>query len=356
MMTQTEFESLLQRYIDGRSLPGEQRLVEQWSEQLGHEENLLLSLDQRDEVRTAMWQRIVQLTGGEGATAPAAPPAEETRVIQFPLPFWREPALRWAAAAAIVLSAGLGIWQPWKQPTEVATATAGAAEWVQQVNTTGHEQALVLADGSHVTLYANSRLKYHPGLAGQRREVYLTGQGFFKVAKNPARPFLVYTDKMVTTVLGTSFLVAAYAGQPSKVAVREGRVSVQPREGAELAATPLRPAAAGVVLLPNQQVVYAAAQPLRKELVEAPVLLTPQPLSFKKQPVAEVLAALAKAYGVNIVYDPVKLRDCTITIALGEEPLFEQLDILCKALNASYKQANNAQIIFESSGCKPTVQ
>ena len=355
MMTQTDFESLLQRYLDGRSLPGEQQLVEQWSEQLGHEENLLLSLDQREEVRTAMWQRIVQLTGGEEAVLPAAPQVAETKVIQWPLSLWREPALRWAAAAAVVVSAGLGLWQPWKGDQSAGTATV-ASEWVEQANTTGHEQTLLLADGSRVTLYASSRLKYHAGLLGQRREVYLTGQAFFKVVKNPARPFLVYTDKMVTTVLGTSFLVAAYAGRPSKVAVREGRVSVQAREGAELAATPLRPAAAGVVLLPNQQVVYAAAQPLRKELVAEPVMLTPQPLAFKKQPVAEVLAALEKAYGVNIVYDPVKLRDCTITIALGEEPLFEQLDILCKALNASYKLANNAQIIFESNGCKSREQ
>ena len=153
-------------------------------------------------------------------------------------------------------------------------------------------------------------------------------------------------------MLGTSFLVTAYAGQEAKVAVREGRVAVQARAGAVLAATPAHPAAGGEVLLPNQQVVFSAAtRHLNKGLVDEPVIIAPQALDFRKSPVADVLAALEKAYGVNIVYDPAKLRGCTITIAFGDESLFEQLDILCKALDSSYKIANNAQIIFESPGC-----
>lgn len=213
-------------------------------------------------------------------------------------------------------------------------------------------QVLVLADGSHVTLYPGSTLRYADGLAGPRRELYLRGKAFFKVTKNPNRPFLVFTDKLVTTVLGTSFLVTAYAGTEAKVAVREGRVAVQPRVGAELTATPAHPAAGGVLLLPNQQVLYSTAtKVLTKALVEQPVRLVPQVLTFRNQPVADVLHALAKAYGVNIVYDPLKLRECTITIDFDQEPLFEQLDALCKALDASYKLANNAQIIFESPAC-----
>ena len=49
-----------------------------------------------------------------------------------------------------------------------------------------------------------------------------------------------------------------------------------------------------------------------------------------------------------------ELTNCTITISLEDESLFEQLDTLCKVLDASYKMANNAQIIFESAGCKAT--
>ncbi|GGF12521.1 FecR family protein [Hymenobacter cavernae] len=349
MMTQAEFESLLQRYLDGQSRPGEQQLVEKWSEQLGQEENLILDRSLHEEVRAEMWRRIVQLTDGEEQEE-----LVETPVLMRPLSFWRTQASRWAAAAVFVLSMGLGWWllQRHQRNTELATLTA-ASQWLDQVNTLQQAQTLDLVDGSRVTLYPGSHLRYQVGLTGARREVHLTGQAFFKVAKNPARPFLVYTDKVITTVLGTSFIVTAYTGNEARVAVREGRVAVQARKGAQLNATPAHPNFNGVVLLPNQQAVYSTkTQHLEKELVTKPVILAAQVLDFKKRPVTEVLAALEKAYGVNIVYDPIKLRECTITIAFDDGPLFEQLDVLCKALNGSYKRADDAQIIFESTGCK----
>jgi transmembrane sensor len=344
MITQTEFDALLQRYLAGQSRPGERQQVEQWSEQLGREENLLLHPNLQAEVKTAMWRRIQELT----AEAEVTPVVVPFRPAARPA-FWREPALRWAAAAVLTLGVGAAWWLPQHRPAVVATAP----HWVLRTNTTPHQQHFVLADSSRVTLATGSSLKYSDNLAGARREVYLTGQACFKVAKNPARPFLVYTDKLVTTVLGTTFLVKAYADQPALVAVREGRVAVQRRLGAELDATPTQPAAAGVLLLPNQQVTYSAKMPhLAKALVDKPIILTTQPLAFKNRPVTEVLTALEKAYGVNIVYDPAKLNACTITISFEDESLFEQLNTLCKVLDASYKLANNAQIIFESAGCK----
>ena len=350
MMTQAEFDALLQRYLDGQSRPGERQLVEQWSEQLGHAEHQPLPLQLREEVRKAMWQQIVALTADEAAPVP-------TTVVRslWPTSIRKEPVLRWAAAAVLALGIGtLGWWVPRHyQPAGQTAQATPQWKWVQHTNAGSRPETLALSDGSHITLSAHSSLNYPSAFVGPRREVCLHGQAFFKVAKNPAQPFLVYTDKLVTTVLGTSFLVTAYPNQKNTVAVSEGRVAVQRRQGAELAATPARPAAAGVLLLPNQQVTYlASTKELAKNLVPQPALLTAEPLDFHNRPVAEVLTALEHAYGVNIVYDPAKLRDCTITISFGDESLFEQLDTLCKALDASYKPANNAQILFESHGCK----
>jgi transmembrane sensor len=343
MMSQAEFDALLQRYLTGQSWPGEQQLVEQWSQQLGEADDQPLPAHQHAQVKAAMWERIAQLTADESA----APVPTVVQLAPARRSFWREPALRWAAAATLTLGAAATWWLP--RPT---TPVAATSHWVRRTNSTLQAQHLELADGSHVTLATGSTLKYQSDLTGARREVYLTGQACFKVAKNPNRPFLVYTEKLVTTVLGTTFLVKAYAGEPDLVAVREGRVAVQRRQGAELSATPNQLAAASVLLLPNQQATYSAkTRRLAKALVDKPIILTPQPLAFKNRPVTEVLDALEKAYGVNIVYDPARLNACTVTIAFDDESLFEQLDTLCKALNAKYKLANNAQIIFESNGC-----
>jgi len=343
-MTEAEFEDLLQRYLDGTSRPGERELVEQWSNQLGEPENLLLPRAQHEEVRTAMWRQIEQLTQATEENT-----VDTEHLLAHPASLWHMPVVRWVAASLLVIGAALAVLLPrqWHPPTITASA------WVHHHNTGKLAQLFTLADGSHLTLYPGSSIRYRAGLAGPRREIRLKGEAFFQVAKNPNRPFLVYSEQLVTTVLGTSFWVKAYRGHNNEVTVQEGRVSVQVRRGAELRATPVRPAAEGIVLRPNQQVVYSALtpRPLRKKLVANPLVLTPQAFTFDKQPVSKVLQALEKAYGIDILYDSDKLTNCTITVTFYQESLYEKLAVLSKALGATYSPTANAQILFHSDGC-----
>jgi ferric-dicitrate binding protein FerR (iron transport regulator) len=347
-VTEAEFEAMHQRYLDGTSRPGEREIIERWSEQLGAPENLILPQAEHEQVRAAMWHQIELITQPDRGNAVAA----AGRVRRHPAAFWHAPAVRWAAAALLVLGAALAVVLLRPRPAAPAASTA-AATWVQQHNAGPQARRFTLADGSRVTLYPGSSLRYRPNLAGARREVRLKGEAFFQVAKNPARPFLVFTEQLVTTVLGTSFRVKAYTGRPNEVAVEEGRVSVQVRRGANLGATPAHPAARGVLLLPNQQVAYSTLTPhaLHKQLVANPVVLAPQVFTFEKQPVIKVLQALEKAYGVSILYDKQKLAGCTVTVTFYQESLYEKLDVLSKALGASYSTADNAQLQFHSTGC-----
>jgi hypothetical protein len=89
---------------------------------------------------------------------------------------------------------------------------------------------------------------------------------------------------------------------------------------------------------------------MHKELVERPALLIPRPFTFDDRPVSEVLQALEHAYGVPIVYDEAALADCTVRLLFKNEPMFEKLDLLCKALGASYERAGT-KVIFRSKGC-----
>ena len=75
---------------------------------------------------------------------------------------------------------------------------------------------ITLDDGTQVTLSANSRLEY-PKLFPTEgtREVHLTGEARFEVAKDAERPFIVSSGKMQTQVLGTVFDVNAYPGKVS---------------------------------------------------------------------------------------------------------------------------------------------
>lgn len=68
-----------------------------------------------------------------------------------------------------------------------------------------------LPDGSKVWLNAGSSLKYPENFWSECRHVELTGQGYFEVAKNPEKPFIVQVDPTYSVqVLGTRFDVSAY--------------------------------------------------------------------------------------------------------------------------------------------------
>ncbi|WP_082684979.1 FecR family protein [Hymenobacter sedentarius] len=346
-MAQSDFRALLHRYQRNECTPVEKQRVEEWYQRLGSKQELDLTPEERAELVATVWQRIATLTTAASPSV-SFPKAKVTR------PLWPSLGVRWAAVVLLALGAGvvgmlsvpgptklLTIWQPKTKPTTTKTA------WLVYANTSKSEARVALPDGSLITLAAASSLKYPRSFTGPRRTVYLTGAAFFDVFHDAGHPFSVYTDQVVTTVLGTSFRVQAYPGQPEvQVQVRTGRVRVSPR------ATATGAPAASVVVLPNQQAVYSAVrQELRRELVAQPVLLAPQPFVFNDRPVAEVLDALQKAYGVAIVYDAAALHNCTINLSLGDEPLFEKLDIISETLGASYDKADG-RILFHSQPCR----
>jgi transmembrane sensor len=335
-MTPADFQNLLHRYQQGICTPEEKRAVEQWYDSLESEQPLDLTPTDQDLLKATLWQRITAETA-----APAVAKAG------------RWAGSRYAAAAALVL--GLGIARLASGPdaarpgpvTQAATTAGQSARWKVVANTSGKAMTFTLADGSVVSLAPASSLKYPAQFRGEaRRTVYLSGEAFFKVFHNPQQPFLVYTNKLVTKVLGTSFTVRAFESQKEAVVlVKTGRVRVTPRSAA-VAAT-----GKSIVVLPNQQAVYRADRhQLTQDLVAKPALLVPQSFVFDDQPVAEVVAVLEKAYGVPIVYDKAAFAHCTVTLRLSDEPLYDKLDILCKILGTSYEK-EHTRILLHNGKC-----
>ncbi len=220
-------------------------------------------------------------------------------------------------------------------------------------------QLVILADSSSVLLQKGSRLSYPKSFDGvSKRIVYLSGEAFFEVAKNPEKPFMVYANELVAKVLGTSFNVKAYSGDKDViVTVKTGRVKVSSNsETKENEAFSSRNTE-GVVLVPNQQIVFNRndAQILRS-LVKTPVLQelpTFQKLSFEfdDTPITQVFERLEKAYGVDIIYDEELIKSCRLTATMTDEHLFEKLKLICLTIEADY-EIIDAQIVIRSKGCK----
>lgn len=134
--------------------------------------------------------------------AKAAPPAPRRR--------------RWAAAAAVLIAA-LGGWGLWRAaaPEPPAVYQTAVAE----------QRRVALPDGSTVELGPRSRLEWHFD-AHRRRLRLLTGEGYFRVAHDPARPFLVDLGVGRVQALGTAFNIRRRRNEVT-VTVVEGVVAVE---------------------------------------------------------------------------------------------------------------------------------
>ncbi|MGF7230200.1 FecR family protein, partial [Arachidicoccus sp.] len=85
--------------------------------------------------------------------------------------------------------------------------------------------SLILSDGTKVWLNAASSIRFPVAFLGDTRQVELTGEAYFEVAKNPHRPFIVKASKSSITVLGTHFDVMSYKDEPYvKATLLEGSI------------------------------------------------------------------------------------------------------------------------------------
>ena len=91
----------------------------------------------------------------------------------------------------------------------------------------GAEYELILADGTHVWLNADTRLRYPTCFNTDERRVYLEGEAYFQVTKDTAHPFRVESEAQVVEVLGTQFNVYAYGHEErTYTTLVEGKVAV----------------------------------------------------------------------------------------------------------------------------------
>ena len=74
----------------------------------------------------------------------------------------------------------------------------------------GKDYTVLLPDGSRVKLHPGSRISYPTRFIGDTRQVSLTGEAYFIVAKDATKPFIVKTGNVYTKVLGTEFNVKSW--------------------------------------------------------------------------------------------------------------------------------------------------
>ncbi|MFL5747100.1 MAG: FecR family protein [Niastella sp.] len=135
---------------------------------------------------------------------------------------------RWMAAAVIagaIIIAGWVFYKP-------AGKTVPAIAWREVSNKSGNLLRVTLPDSSVIWLRSYAVLHYQENFTRhQERMVDLKGEAYFRIAHDSIHPFIVRTENMTTTVLGTEFNVEAYENEPTiKVSLQRGKVRIGSRE------------------------------------------------------------------------------------------------------------------------------
>ncbi|MES2775627.1 MAG: FecR family protein [Bacteroidota bacterium] len=301
-----------------------------------------------DEVKREIEKILLKIKEGEAEEF--APP--KVRVITSFFRYWKA-----VAAAAVIITGGLYFYntsQRKSADTYEAFANKSSSNSQEYINGADSSLSVTLADGSTVILYAKTRLAF--AVTEDKREAYMDGKAFFQVTKNPSRPFIVYTNKVVTKVLGTSFYVDAYpASNAVSVVVKTGKVSVYKR--ADFTGAASKPyKLEGTLLTPNQKIVFEPEKNvLTRSLIEEPLAIVSSgspSFDFNETPVKEVFEKIQGEYGVHILFDEEVFKNCSLTASFAKESFYDKLNIIVKAINASYELVDGNIVISSSKGCK----
>lgn len=340
-MNQHEFDKLLEKYLAGDCDSEEEKLIWEWQENMLKNSQLLLNSEEKEAIKKRLWSRIYSNTIG---MYEEEMPSTSGKIFTI---------LKWGVAAMLLIGL-INIFLVMKNKKSDIVAETTQLQHISDIevkNTSSTDSEIKLEDGTVVRLKKNSSISYPKHFGKETRNVYLKGEAFFKVKRDPNAPFIVHTGDLVTEVLGTSFNVKSYDNAKAiEVSVTSGRVSVY--EQTEKSSDKKN----GVILTPNQKVVFdKSSKKITPGIVENPVAITPitDKISFvfEDTPLPVVLQKLKDVYGIEIIVENQDMNQCAFTADLNDLPLNTQLELICRTVNARFEQRGTSYFI-SGEGCK----
>ncbi|RKR85101.1 FecR family protein [Mucilaginibacter gracilis] len=164
----------------------------------------------------------------------------------------------------------------------------------------GGKWDVTLSDGTKVWLNASSSIKYPSAFMGNERKVEITGEAYFEVAHNAAKPFRVIAGGQTVEVLGTHFNINAYNDEEAvKTTLLQGKVKIT--NGGRMA-----------ILMPGQQAAtrFSNNSILVKEAdTELAVAWHNGYFQFEQSDIHNVMKQLSRWYDVDVKFDGKVTRD-----------------------------------------------
>jgi ferric-dicitrate binding protein FerR (iron transport regulator) len=237
----------------------------------------------------------------------------------------------------------------------------------------GSRAQFTLSDGTMAILNAGSRLKFDNRFGIDERVVRLEGEGYFKVAKDTSRPFIVKTSHLNVMALGTAFNVKAYSDDKTiETTLVEGSVKIEGTN--ENIRTEV------LVLKPNQKLTFykedstivdetaspkvntktdKKSLPVQKSLtiprlirenvdVEPVISWKENRWIFEKERLSQIAVELERKFDIQIHFDSERLKTFRFTGIIIAEPIEQVLEVMSLSAPINFKLKGRVVTLSEN--------
>jgi len=308
---------LLDKYLSGNCTDSELNEVQSWYNSFEHDDDYVSTLSAQEQ---ATLERFMFLNILSRIDQPA---------IKKPKVQFFNNTQKWvAAAASVVIVLGFYFYAFKESPILKKPAQVASSSQIYLENSTAALIKKVLPDNSLVWLSPGASISYSTDFIQKERKISMNGECFFDVTKDPAHPFVIQSNHLITKVWGTSFRVSDVKGtKTAQVTVVTGKVSV-------------KSTSSSVILLPNQKVIYAVrTKTLNQESSKKDPTINMwerTKISFDNEQLINVLPVLNKKFNVNIHIEDSSLNAYHLNADFSDFNLPEILETLKKILNIDY--------------------
>lgn len=336
---------VLKRYFEGKLTRQEEAIVEEQLKSIDHQSDTVKNkltekqLNESDKrIKKQVFFKLNLIDPEKEPERQAIPFLPEKPLKKSLSVYFR----KYAAVAAIFVTIVATSYFMFNEHSPLKEDRVASLENKTMLLHTGETEMkeLILPDGTKLYVNGGSRIDYIENQFNKKkREIWLEGEAFCEVAKNPDKPFIIHSGNIQTVVRGTSFNVKAYKeiGEVS-VSVRNGKVEVGTADNVF------------GVLTANKRIVYHEKTDqyiISESNWEEDAAWRERRLILKDANIAELKLRLKQLYGVDISVEGGFPDDQRFGLSFRKDAnLTDVMELIGELYGIKYKTAGSGKIIL----------
>jgi len=208
----------------------------------------------------------------------------------------------------------------------------GPVQWNTLTVPPKTDYRIELADGTEVHLNASSTLRFPFIFPGKTREVYLEGEAYFIVAKNPKQPFIVHTPSTSVKALGTAFNINSYNADMIVTSLVQGAAVTDVGDTLD------------VTLKPGYEAIYKTGERFKVKRFDEAITLSWREgiYRFNKTHLADLQPVIQRWFGLKLAFEPQSIANMEYSGCLEKDkPLTDFLNPVAGTLKLDYRIYDN---------------